>query len=127
MYFYPGDLTKVQQGGGRIVVGTGGWSSNWTPVGVGDVTGDGLPDLVTCRHDTNSLLVYPNTTSGSMGAVGTMLTNCAGPTYLGVTDYTGDGHPDLITMDTNNHVWIDPGSGTNGWLTDNPDTIAIDW
>lgn len=127
MYFYPGDLTKVQQGGGSIVIGTGGWSSNWTPVGTGDVTGDGLPDLVTCRHDTNSLLVYPNTTSGSMGTIGTMLTSCEGQTYLGVTDYTGDGHPDLITMDTNNNVWIDPGSGTNGWLAPNPDTIAIGW
>jgi hypothetical protein len=95
MYFYPGDLSGGV--GARTEIGDG-WSSVFTPVGVTDYTGDGHADILTCRTDNNTVMLYNGDGTGGSKTI-TPLATCANKTIFGVTDYTGDGHPDLITRD----------------------------
>lgn len=51
--------------GNPITLGTGR-TKNWSTFGNADLTGDGLPDIATCRTDINQLQVYPNSSGGTM-------------------------------------------------------------
>ncbi|NMO33000.1 ATP/GTP-binding protein [Streptomyces sp. GMY01] len=85
---------------GRVQIGTG-WNSMTNLAGVGDITGDGVPDLVAVEKSTGDLYRYSGPDyAGRTGRVqiGTgwnSMTNLAG-----VGDITGDGVPDLVAVKT---------------------------
>lgn len=69
-------------------------------VTIGDIDGDGKPDLVTSNNNTNTVSILRNTTSiggltPSSFATKVDFTADAGPTSVAIGDIDGDGRPDL--------------------------------
>ena len=125
LWFYPGDLAGGMAD--HMDIGSG-WTSVFSPVGAADFTGDGHYDVLTCRTDTNSLLVYPGDNTGGAGAIDQLMTGCDNDTFFGVTDYNNDGTPDIIARDnTTGNIIVAPGNGTGGWLNTAASTIATNW
>jgi hypothetical protein len=72
--------------------------------GVGDITGDGKPDLIAVRASDGTLWVYPGADKavGTRTQLGTSWNGIRSLTYTG--DVTGDGVSDLIGVQSNNGV-----------------------
>ncbi|HTW63738.1 MAG TPA: FG-GAP-like repeat-containing protein [Bryobacteraceae bacterium] len=86
--------------------GTGGFNSpvSYTPseyplaVSVGDVNGDGKPDLLAAVQDAQSnyyLAVLLNTGNGTFGPA-TLMSSEFGPSSIAIADFNGDGKGDLV-------------------------------
>ena len=69
-----GGQLKLYSGDGHgwiratTVIGRSGWNAMRWVAPVGDVTGDGLPDLYAVRASDGALLLYPGTAGGGLGA-----------------------------------------------------------
>ncbi|MDO7852658.1 FG-GAP-like repeat-containing protein, partial [Hymenobacter convexus] len=80
--------------------GTGGSPLS---VAVGDVNGDGRPDIVTANTGSNTAGVLLGLASGGFAPVSTYSTGTAsGPDGIAVADVNGDGRPDLLTGNSRN-------------------------
>ncbi|WP_108999398.1 trypsin-like serine protease [Streptomyces rishiriensis] len=89
-----------------------GWNSMRSITVPGDVSGDGVPDIVTV--DGNGVQwVYAFRPGAGQGLSGKWKTGTgwAGYTLFGSGDYTGDGKPDLLARDTAGRLWIYKGTG----------------
>ncbi|TAF98378.1 MAG: hypothetical protein EAZ47_00450, partial [Bacteroidetes bacterium] len=78
-----------------------GANSNPYSVAIGDLDGDGKPDLVVANYTSNSVSVFRNTsTNGSVGAnsFATKVDFATGndPYSVAIGDLDGDGKPDLV-------------------------------
>ncbi len=81
---------------------------------VTDLTGDGIPDVVTTNYLGNSLSVLLNDGDGSFAAQETIPT-AVSPVRTVVADVNGDGRPDLVTVgnyDSATGVLLGLGGGT---------------
>ncbi len=95
------------------------------PVGVADVTGDGLGDFVSFYDPMGVVVVYPGQANGTFGEgvhsfAGTMnsaLFDGAGHYLLDASDVTGDGRADLVTATTTGVAVVYPGQ-SNGSFGD---------
>src|SRR5436190_2118903 len=65
-------------------------------VAVGELNGDGKPDLVVANYDSNTLSVLLGDGDGSFGAKTIYGTGFA-PSSVAVDDLNGDGKPDVVT------------------------------
>ncbi|MEU0599749.1 FG-GAP-like repeat-containing protein [Streptomyces sp. NPDC006393] len=65
LWFYPGNGKGAF--GTRKLIGTGGWNALTELAGLGDVTGDGRPDLVAHAPGQSSLRLYPGTGAADGG------------------------------------------------------------
>ncbi len=63
---------------------------------VADLTGDGIPDIVTANRPDNSVSVLLGNRDGSFQTKETYATG-PGPFSVAVADLTGDGIPDIVT------------------------------
>ncbi|MEU0372096.1 FG-GAP-like repeat-containing protein [Streptomyces sp. NPDC006283] len=115
LFLYPG--TSTGKLGSRKLIGRSGWNSMNALVGVGDMNGDGRPDLYARKASTGELFLYPGTSTGTLG--GRVLVGTGGwntrANLIAVGDFSGDGIPDLATV-TNEKYAIDGYSGHLGWL-----------
>jgi hypothetical protein len=66
---------------------------------LGDVNGDGRPDLVTGNQDSNNISVLLNQAAspGTFGAAALYSSGANGPNGVVVRDMNGDGRPDIIS------------------------------
>ncbi|MGW1197568.1 FG-GAP repeat domain-containing protein [Streptomyces sp. NPDC002536] len=97
LYRYSGpDYTG---GSARVKIGYG-WNSISSIVGVGDLTGDGVPDIIAVDAETGDLYRYsgPNYNGGSKVKIGSHWDAMSNVTAVG--DLTGDGVPDIIAVET---------------------------
>ncbi|GAA5023163.1 hypothetical protein GCM10023258_14180 [Terrabacter aeriphilus] len=112
LWLYPGNGT-----GGwrlpRVRVGTA-WNGMSAIVGVGDLSGDGRPDIVARRASDGTLFLYPGT--GSSGwqprsSIGTGWNRYSA--ILGAGDVDGNGTADLLARESaTGYLWLVPGTGT---------------
>ncbi|MFD7440116.1 FG-GAP-like repeat-containing protein [Streptomyces sp. NPDC059909] len=114
LYLYPGTSTGTL--GSRKLIGTGGWNAMNALVGVGDMNGDGRPDIYAREAATGKLWLYPGR-SAALG--GRVLAGNGGwnamANLIATGDFSGDGRPDLAAV-TNEKYVIDGYSGHLGWL-----------
>ncbi|WP_432098364.1 FG-GAP-like repeat-containing protein [Streptomyces sp. WAC 04229] len=150
LWLYPG--TGSGRLGARKLIGTGGWNGMRAITASGDLTGDGLTDLVAAEKSTGRLYLYSGTATGGLGArklIGTGGWNAMN-TLVGTGDTNGDGHPDLYARQAaTGQLWLYPGTGsgrlgarkligTGGWNSmahlvavgdvngsDTPDLVAV--
>ncbi|GII85158.1 hypothetical protein Ssi03_31480 [Sphaerisporangium siamense] len=78
---------------------------------LGDVTGDGRPEIV-ARDGNGAILVYPHNGATSTNFWTSIVYGSRGgwnaSDRLSMADVTADGHPDLIARDTSGALWIHP-------------------
>ncbi|MET9605326.1 VCBS repeat-containing protein [Streptomyces sp. NPDC006512] len=96
LYRYSGP--SYTGGSGRVKIGYG-WGSISDIVGAGDLTGDGVADILAVDATNGNLYRYsgPNYNGGTKVQIGTNWDSMTNIT--GVGDLTGDGHPDLIAVE----------------------------
>ncbi|SES49614.1 Repeat domain-containing protein [Streptomyces sp. yr375] len=89
------------------------WKTYKKIVGVGDLNGDGVGDLI-AQDKGNNLYRYLGTGKGTFGARVKLFANW-GASYdavAGAGDITGDGKADLVVRDTAGGLYRLPGTGT---------------
>jgi len=71
-------------------------------VGIGDIDGDGKPDLAVTNYDINTVSIFRNTsTPGSVSfATKVDLATASGPNMISIGDIDGDGKRDLAVTNT---------------------------
>jgi hypothetical protein len=99
----------------------GGCASNWQPVGVADVNGDGHADVMWWDPATGALSTWLLNGSGTVLGYQPLNKTC-GPGCasqwrpVGLADINGDGHADLM--------WWDPATGAlSTWLLNGSGTV----
>ena len=119
-----------QAGGGFAAVSTYSTGAFSYPQGiaVGDVNGDGRPDLVTANGGNGTAGVLLGQAGGGFAAASTYSTSASlGPQGIAIADVNGDGRPDLVTAnDGSNTVSVLLNTGTYTPLTAAPTTPAND-
>jgi|GEM_PF-435930 len=86
-------------------------------VAIGDVDGDGKPDLAVANYYSSTVSVFRNTgTSGSVSfAAKVDFTTGSGPYSVAIGDVDGDGKPDLaLANEVSNTVSVFRNTGTSG-------------
>ncbi|WP_306191894.1 trypsin-like serine protease [Streptomyces sp. MK5] len=76
----------------------------------GDLSGDGLPDLVAKDKD-GYLWLYPGRGNGLFGTRVRIGPGWSSYTVTGKGDYNNDGRPDLLARDGSGVLWLYPGTG----------------
>ena len=93
-----------------------------TSLAIGDLDGDGKPELVVANSYSNTLSVLKNTSNvGSIDstsfAVAVDFTTGLAPTSVAITDIDGDGKPDLVTTNFNaNTISVFKNKSTSGLI-----------
>ncbi|MBM9508996.1 FG-GAP-like repeat-containing protein, partial [Actinacidiphila acididurans] len=128
LWYYRGTATPAAPLAARVRVG-GGWNMYNLLVGVGDVTGDGRPDLL--ARDTGGVLWLYRGTGTSPGVFAARLRVGGGwnmyGSLVGAGDPTGDGHPDLLARDASGVLWVYRGTGSASGVFTTRARVGAGW
>jgi hypothetical protein len=97
----------------RLKIGIGGWNNMREITPVGDLDGDGYPDLLAVQNSNGYLYLYPGRGTSlaprrALGGGWNAMSELAG-----VGDFNRDGHVDLLARNTaTGDVWLYQGTGT---------------
>jgi hypothetical protein len=97
-------------GSSAVKLGTG-WNSLTELAGVGDLTGDKVPDVAAVEKSTGKLWLYrgPSLAASTRILIGTGGWNSMRD-LIGIGNITGDSHPDLVAMEkSTGKLWVYPG------------------
>ncbi len=83
-------------------------------VAIGDVNGDGKPDLVVANNFGNSVSVLLGVGNGTFGAAATFAVGSS-PRSVAIRDVNGDGKPDLVVANFGGNVSVLLGTGTGSF------------
>lgn len=122
----------VLRTGGQVDFGRGpriatGWAGMDLVSATGDLTGDGIPDMVGRNAMTKTTGIYPGTAAGPLGAPRVTTAAFAGADQLiGAGDLTGDGLGDMVArMAGTKRLFVYPGKGAAGFGPRR--LLASDW
>lgn len=108
-------------------------ASNPYSVAIGDLDGDGKPDLAVANHSSNSVSLYRNTaTSGSIGSGSFTskfdLATGTTPTSVAIGDLNGDGKADVaVANSASNTVSVYRNTATSGSLNNSSFAAKVDF
>lgn len=117
-----GDLWLIAGVSGGAITGKpvligGGWNIYNRIVGAGDLTGDGIADIVATTPG-GSMYLYPGLGNGKFGGRTYIGHGWQGYTKLAAPgDLTGDGKGDLVAVDSAGRLWLYPGLGNGKFGT----------
>lgn len=123
-------LLYLGQGNGQfaapqtLATGFGGVT---TLAAVGDVTGDGKPDLM--GQSAGQVMIYPGTGGASLGAPFPAHSAITADQLVGVGLWDGDGAPDVMAR-SGSTLTLFPGNGPGGLLFPKPVSVDLspyDW
>jgi len=110
--YRPGCGKAVMPSTSYVSLGTG-WNQHNVLTSPGDITGDGLADLIARNSSTGAVYLYKGAAGGKLAARVKLYDNWKGYKKLvGVGDLNGDGHGDLLAQDASNELWRYHGTGT---------------
>jgi hypothetical protein len=94
-----------------------GWGGMDLVAASGDLTGDGIPDVVARNRSTGLTAVHPgNAQAGLDGALGETDRFADVDQLVAAPDLTGDGQADLVArVAGTSNLWVHPGDGVGGF------------
>jgi len=102
-------------------IATGTNWSGMTVVGITDVTGDGVPDLIARTDKTGVVWMYPGAGDGTFGTattrvrIGSGLSAADYPLLETKGDVTGDGHADIWAVGKSGGLFLVKGTKSGGF------------
>gem|GEM_PF-5718080 len=106
-----------------------GWSGR-TVIGIIDVTGDGVKDLIARDDATGVVWLYPGAAGGTFGdettrvQIGSGLDAATYPFVITKGDVTGDGHADIYAVGASGGLYLSVGNASGGF--DAPTLVSSD-
>jgi hypothetical protein len=97
-----------------------GGAVSWS-LAIGDVNGDGKPDLAVANADSNTVSVFLNNGDGTFGPAVTYRTGGASPRSIAVADVNADSKSDLVVANLCGGSDTCPGEGVVSVLLGNGD------
>ncbi|MFF2522662.1 FG-GAP repeat domain-containing protein [Streptomyces liangshanensis] len=110
--YRPGCTSALKPSTAYTTLGTSGWTQYDVLTSPGDISGDGLPDLIARNASTGAVYLYKGTSAGKLSARVRLYANWK--TYkkiVGTGDLNGDGIGDLIIQDKSNNLYRYAGKG----------------